>query len=186
LETTAHTAPDGAPTSSAGSEPEGALGATSRGGIGLEIEALANLPDAEDFAADAFYREHFTAAEIAFSAQQPSVKASFAGLLAAKKAIVKAGAAKGPLNDLQRIEIGHDGDGRPTYPGCSLSISHMETFAAAVCALFERRGEEKARLARAQGLPVGPASRIFVVLVVLALIFLFGFGLWLILRFALG
>jgi len=150
-------------------------------GIGLEIESLAGLPDAEDFAQDAFYRDNFTPDEIAFSLRQPLAKATFAGLLAAKKAILKAGAAE----TLRDIEIARDGEGRPTYPGCLLSISHADAIAAAVCWRFDAPNAPPkiAPSAPAGGLH-GPASRLFVILVVLSLIFLFGFGLWTILHFA--
>jgi len=103
------------------------------GGIGLDIEDLDSLPDAHDYREHEFYRDNFAPSEIVYCIQQPDVKASFAGLWAAKEAAIKSGAAKDPLAGLRAIEISHDSTGRPTYPGCVLSISHTPKTAAAVC-----------------------------------------------------
>ncbi|MGH6830592.1 MAG: hypothetical protein ACREDG_05500, partial [Methylocella sp.] len=102
-------------------------------GLGLEIENIAALPDAEDYALDEFYRANFTPSEIAYCVRQPAEKAAFQGLLAAKRAIVKSGAASDSPDGPRSVEIGFDGEGRPTYPGCLLSISDTGTIAAAVC-----------------------------------------------------
>ncbi|MGQ0445267.1 MAG: hypothetical protein ACT4O2_09130, partial [Beijerinckiaceae bacterium] len=102
-------------------------------GLGLEIENIAVLPDAEDYALHEFYLSHFTPPEIAYCIKQPTVKAAFHGLLAAKRAIVKSGAASEPPDGLRSVAIGFDEEGKPTYPGCLLSISDTGTIAAAVC-----------------------------------------------------
>jgi phosphopantetheinyl transferase (holo-ACP synthase) len=156
------------------------------GGIGIEIETLASLPDAENYAEHEFYSDNFTASEIAYCLQQPSVKAAFGGLIAAKKAIVKAGAARGPLEGLSRIEILHDEEGKPFYPECFLSTTYTDLTALAICSwrtLPDPSFPENAfGIPRAAlGLP-GLKVRIFIAFVLLSLLFLFAVGLWFILH----
>jgi phosphopantetheinyl transferase (holo-ACP synthase) len=109
------------------------LGFRDQKGLGLEIDNIAALPDAEDYALHEFYRATFTPSEIAYCIKQPAVKAAFQGLLAVKRAIVKSGAASDSPDGPRSVEIGFDSEGRPTYPGCLLSISDTGTIAAAVC-----------------------------------------------------
>lgn len=155
-------------------------------GIGIEIETLANLPDAENYAEHEFYRDNFAASEIAYCLQQPSAKAAFGGLMAAKKAILKAGAAEGSSEGLSRIEIVPDGEGKPIYPGCLLSTSHTDATALAVCLWQARPGPSTPESARevisAARKKPNPQARIFISLVLLSLLFLFALGLWLILQ----
>ena len=62
---------------------------------------------------------------------QPAPYASFAGLFAAKEAIVKANNANRnkPFNT---ITISHDAQGKPRFPGFHISLSHTENTAVAV------------------------------------------------------
>jgi phosphopantetheinyl transferase (holo-ACP synthase) len=158
-------------------------------GLGLEIENIAALPDAEDYALHEFYRANFTPSEIAYCIQQPAVKTAFQGLLAAKRAIVKSGAASDAPDRPGSIEIGFDSEGRPTYPGCLLSISDTGTIAAAVClwlggldwpAAQPAGGAEAAR-PKMMAFPL--KSRILAFLVMLSLLLLFALGLWKIIEF---
>jgi phosphopantetheinyl transferase (holo-ACP synthase) len=160
-------------------------------GIGIEIETLANLPDAANYGEHDFYLDAFAPSEIAYCLRQPAIKASFCGLLAAKKAILKSGAAKGPLEDLRRIEIVHDADGRPTYPGALESSSHADAAAAAVSLYSSGQSPLPVGAAGSdRGPNAGPSNplnrgtQIFVIAVLLSLVFLFAFGLWKILQFA--
>lgn len=176
-------AADGSTPGSAGPEFHGSKG------LGLQIENIAVLPDAEDYALHEFYRAHFTPPEIAYCIKQPTVKAAFQGLLAAKHAIIKSGVASEPPDGLRGVAIGLDGEGRPTYPGCLLSISDTGTVAAAVClwlggldwpaAQFSSRAEA----ARPQMMTFPLISRIIASLVMLSLLFLFALGLWKVLEF---
>src|ERR1700732_3428829 len=120
-------AADGSPPASAGAGLQGSKG------LGLEIENIAALPEAEDYALHEFYRANFTPSEISYCIKQPAVKAAFQGLLAAKRAIIKSGAASDSPDGPRSVEIGFEDDGRPSYPGCLLSISDTGTIAAAVC-----------------------------------------------------
>jgi phosphopantetheine--protein transferase-like protein len=103
----------------------------SSGGIGIDIESLSMLPRTYDFRKDAFYTMNFTPGEIAYCVLQPDPYASFAGLFCAKEAIVKADGRHKPRS-FNTIDITHDPEGRPAYPGFQLSISHAEGVAAAV------------------------------------------------------
>ena len=102
-------------------------------GIGIDIEAVAALPEADDYREAGFYRDTFTPSEIAYCLRQPNVRASFCGTWATKEAILKAGLAPMALSDLRQVEIQRDEDGRPVFPGASLSISHTGDTAVAVC-----------------------------------------------------
>jgi hypothetical protein len=84
--------------------------------------------------------------------------------------------------------LGFDGDGRPTYPGCLLSISDTGAIAAAVClwlggltwpAGAPASGAEAAR-PQMRTFPV--KTRILAFLVLLSLLLLFALGLWKILE----
>lgn len=132
-------APDGAsaPTESPRAAPT--IDAPSRFGsgpsmsVGIDIEDIDKLPEAEDYREHPFFRDNFTPTEIAYCIMQPSSRASFCGLWAAKEAILKSGAASTPSARLGTIEIVHDAHGRPRHADCQLSISHTERSAIAVC-----------------------------------------------------
>ncbi|HEY4847100.1 MAG TPA: hypothetical protein VIH87_04705 [Methylocella sp.] len=170
-------AADGSPPGIAG------LGFQGSKGLGLELENIAALPDAEDYALHEFYRANFTPSEIAYCIKQPAVKAAFQGLLAAKRAIIKSGAASDSPDGPRSVEIGFDGDGRPTYPACLVSITDTGTIAAAVC--FWRGGLDwpppaasGAEAARPQMRTFPIRTRILAFLVLLSLLLLFALGLW--------
>lgn len=150
-------------------------------GLGLEIENIAALPDADDFALHEFYRANFTPSEIAYCIKQPTVKAAFQGLLAAKRAIVKSGAASDSPDGAGSVEIGFNSEGRPTYPGCLLSISDTGTIAAAICfwrGALEWPPESGAEAARSQLRTFGLKTRILAFLVLLSMLLLFALGFW--------
>ncbi len=157
-------------------------------GLGLEIENIAALPDAEDYALHEFYRANFTPSEISYCIKQPAVKAAFQGLLAAKRAIVKSGAASDSPDGPRSVEISFDGEGRPTYPGCLLSISETGTIAAAVCFWLGRAywptapAATAAEAARPQMRTFPVKTRMLAFLVLLSLLLLFALGLWKILE----
>ena len=58
--------------------------------IGIDIEQISNMPIVNDYREDEFYTMNFVPAEIAYCILQSNPAASFAGLFAAKEAIVKA------------------------------------------------------------------------------------------------
>jgi holo-[acyl-carrier protein] synthase len=106
--------------------------------IGIDIESVKAMPDAEDFWQAPFYRAHFTPAEIAYSLLRTNPAQTFAGMWCAKEALKKA-AQKWAGLDWLEIEILHDSLGRPyirvqelEVGNSSLSISHTADFAVAV------------------------------------------------------
>jgi hypothetical protein len=156
-------------------------------GLGLEIGNIAALPDAEDYALHEFYRANFTPSEIAFCIRQPAVKAAFQGLLAAKRAVIKSGAASESPDGPRSVEISFDGEGRPTYPGCLLSISDTGTIAAAICFWLVGLTPAPPPASGAQAAPpqmrtFPVKTRILAFLVLLSLLLLFALGLWKILE----
>jgi phosphopantetheinyl transferase (holo-ACP synthase) len=178
-------APDGTLPGSA------AAGLHGSKGLGLEIENIAALPDAEVYAQHEFYVANFTASEIVYCTKEPKIKAAFQGLLAAKRAIIKSGAVSTPLEGYRGIEISFDGEGSPAYPGCLLSISHTDTTAAAICFWLGGLAWPAPAPAPAPGVEAARPqiriyslkTRIFAFLVLLSLLVLFSLGLWKILEF---
>ncbi len=100
-------------------------------GVGIDIEMIKEMPITEDFREDIFYSMNFSVNEIAHCILQPNPYASFAGLFAAKEAIVKADNAFKKVT-FNSIVIDHFPNGRPFYNGFNLSISHTEEVAIAV------------------------------------------------------
>lgn len=96
--------------------------------VGIDIEDIALMPRVNDFREDAFYTMNFSSSEIAYCILQSNPLASFAGLFAAKEAIVKAdNAYKNKL--FNTIIIEHLPWGKPVHPYFQLSISHSPTAA---------------------------------------------------------
>jgi phosphopantetheine--protein transferase-like protein len=102
-------------------------------GIGIDIEEIAALPRATDFRKEEFYKMNFTPGEIAYCILQPDPYASFAGLFAAKEAMVKADGAN-RNKTFNTLEIDHSPLGKPLHPDYALSISHAGGMALAVAA----------------------------------------------------
>ena len=105
-------------------------GGSSATNIGIDIEEIASMPLENDFRTSNFYKMNFTEKEISFCILQPSPLASFAGLFAAKEAIVKANNAyiQIPFNN---ISIDHLPNGKPLHKEFELSISHTKEVAIA-------------------------------------------------------
>jgi phosphopantetheine--protein transferase-like protein len=101
--------------------------------VGIDIESIGSLPQVADFRRDEFYKQNFTPQEMAWCILQAAPYESFAGLFAAKEALVKADNTliNRPFN---QIAIGRSPEGRPLYPGFTLSIAHSNGTAVAVAA----------------------------------------------------
>jgi len=104
---------------------------SSTNGVGIDIEEIRYMPQVADFREDEFYTMNFTSEEIAYCILQSNSLSSFAGLFAAKEAIVKAdnNYLNKPFNNLH---IGHLPNGKPVHPSFQLSISHTDDLAIAV------------------------------------------------------
>ena len=101
------------------------------GGVGIDIEEISMMPLTNDYRADAFYQLNFAASEIAYCILQPHPLSSFAGLFAAKEAIVKASNYYKNI-PFHSIVIEHLPEGKPYYKNFQLSISHSKEWAVAV------------------------------------------------------
>lgn len=99
--------------------------------IGLDIETLANLPEADDFREHTFYRQNFTDKEISYCSLRNNPRQSFLGLFCAKEALCKV-SPKLAKKMFNQIEISHADGGRPVYKGYLLSISHTADMATAI------------------------------------------------------
>jgi phosphopantetheine--protein transferase-like protein len=104
-----------------------------RGEVGIDMEEVESMPEASDYREHPFFQDHFAPAEIAYCIRRADVRISLCGLWAAKEAMLKAGVIPVGTHTMNGFEISHDESGRPTFPGCRLSISHTSKFAVAVC-----------------------------------------------------
>jgi phosphopantetheinyl transferase (holo-ACP synthase) len=100
-------------------------------GVGIDMEEISAMPETPDFRSAEFYRMNFTPAEMAYCILQTDPYSSFAGLFAAKEAIVKADPQfrSRPFNT---IAIDHTPEGKPVYPGFGLSVSHAGGMVVAI------------------------------------------------------
>jgi phosphopantetheinyl transferase (holo-ACP synthase) len=110
--------------------------------VGIDLEEIDAMPKANDFREDEFYKMNFSSTEIAYCILQPNPYASFAGLFAAKEAIVKANNSN-KSRPFNTIIINHNGEGKPIYPGFNLSVSHTNNVAVAIALPQENHGSAK-------------------------------------------
>jgi phosphopantetheine--protein transferase-like protein len=109
--------------------------------IGIDIEEISNFSEVTDYREDEFYKQNFSASEIAWCILQPHRLASFAGKFAAKEAIVKAD------NDylavpFHRIVILNTPSGSPQFNGFEISISYTPRMAVAVAVKGRRVAQD--------------------------------------------
>lgn len=109
---------------------------TPNSSIGIDIEQVSSLPKTNDFRNEGFYTDNFSEKEIAYCILQPNPYASFAGLFAAKEAIVKTNNQYKSIKFNQLI-ITHNAQGKPEFDGINISISHTNDSAVAVAVLIE-------------------------------------------------
>jgi phosphopantetheine--protein transferase-like protein len=126
-------------------------------GVGIDIEAVAALPEADDYREHPFYQAHFAPSEIGYAIRQPDMRATLCGIWAAKEALLKAGIIAMPARGLSEVEILRDAQGRPGFAGCHISISHTRDTAVAVC-LPARPSPEAAPPAPAAPMQFTPAD----------------------------
>jgi phosphopantetheine--protein transferase-like protein len=112
---------------------------TPNSSIGIDIEQVSALPKTIDFRNEGFYTDNFSEKEIAYCILQPNAYASFAGLFAAKEAIVKANNHY-KNSKFNQLIITHNTQGKPTFDGVNISISHTNDSAVAVAVLIENFG----------------------------------------------
>lgn len=99
--------------------------------VGVDTELIEQFDYHPDVTKDEFYKNTFSPNEIEYCIRQRNPRASFVGLFSLKESIVKAD------NSLigkkfNKIEISHSAQGRPIYPGFSLSVSHSDVHVVSV------------------------------------------------------
>lgn len=99
--------------------------------IGIDIEFVPSFEQILNQNENHFLKSNYTTTEIEYCLSRVNPSESFAGLFAAKEALVKANIK---LKDraFKDINIEHDMFGKPTYKGFSISISHSSNFVVAV------------------------------------------------------
>ena len=99
--------------------------------IGIDAQPVSDFEEVPDFRTDEFYRLNFNPAEISWCQLQSRPLLSFAGLFAAKEAIIKADNRfiNTPFNELV---IEHKLSGQPVTEGFQISITHTDDMAIAV------------------------------------------------------
>jgi len=122
-------------------------------GVGIDIEMVSAMPVAGDFREEPFYTMNFSPSEISYCILQPKPYVSFAGLFAAKEAIVKAD-NRFRNTVFKNVVIRHFDSGKPFFTGFNLSITHTDEIAVAV-ALPVRNNQ----LTVKQALIAGPAAK---------------------------
>lgn len=111
--------------------------------IGVDLQSVNAMPEANDFWESEFYKQHFTKQEIAYALLQAEPRESFAGAWCAKEALRKADGRWMDV-DWQQTELVHDANGRPMLRSgeaairCSLSLSHTNGFAMAAVVMAEK------------------------------------------------
>ncbi|MEW5895444.1 MAG: 4'-phosphopantetheinyl transferase superfamily protein [Candidatus Omnitrophota bacterium] len=99
--------------------------------IGIDIEEISNMPSANDYREDVFYRQNFSQDEISYCIRQKDPRKHFAGMFAAKEAIIKADNYYKSI-PFSEIGIAHHDSARPTFKNFILSVSHSEKQVVAV------------------------------------------------------
>lgn len=104
--------------------------------VGIDIEEISNLPLTDDFREHDFYKMNFAPSEISYCILKNDPYTSFAGLFAAKEALVKAN--PGYKNKaFCLIVIDHLPNGKPVHNNFGLTISHTKNVAVSVAILFK-------------------------------------------------
>jgi phosphopantetheine--protein transferase-like protein len=99
--------------------------------LGIDIQAVSELPETQDYREHPFYMECFTPKEISYCLLKKNPREHFAGRYACKEALIKIDNSL-LATSLNEIEILPDPVGKPCYPGYMLSISHSGGMAVAV------------------------------------------------------
>jgi len=95
--------------------------------VGIDIQSITELPESDDYWEDEFYKMKFKPEEIGYCVKKENARQSFAGIYAAKEALIK---CDNRLN-WEDILISHDENGKPICNGFAVSISHSDDVAIA-------------------------------------------------------
>jgi len=111
--------------------------------VGVDIEMIDSLPEAQDFWASDYYRSHFSAEEIAYCIRQEHPRMHFAARWCAKEALMKCDPRFAAV-DPATLQVVIDASGRPALEWLqgeqrqrlphAVSLTHTPLLAAAVVA----------------------------------------------------
>jgi phosphopantetheine--protein transferase-like protein len=111
--------------------------------VGVDVEMIDSLPEAQDFWASDYYRSHFSAEEIAYCIRQEHPRMHFAARWCAKEALMKCDSRFAAV-DPATLQVVIDASGRPALEWLqgeqrqrlphAVSLTHTPLLAAAVVA----------------------------------------------------
>lgn len=132
--------------------------------VGVDIQSVSELPEAEDYWESEFYQQHFTGQEIAYALLQPNPRESFASAWCAKEALRKADSRWLDVS-WKLTEVVHSSEGAPALMSeedripCSVSLSHTRDHALAAVVI------ERAQPAQPETSPtISPSSEVQAIL----------------------
>ena len=99
--------------------------------VGIDIVELSEMPQTTNFREHEFYKMNFTHKEISYCILKADPIASFAGIFAAKEAIIKVDSTLKSI-PFNKLEIDHLPSGKPIHSKYELSITHSGNTAVAV------------------------------------------------------
>ena len=110
--------------------------------IGIDIENISNFENLKKYD-DQFYKNNFSLNEINYCKTRIDPKRSFTALFSLKESIIKADNSfkNIPFN---QIEILHSRNGKPSFSGFSLSISHTDNLVITIAIRYniQKKNEE--------------------------------------------
>lgn len=99
--------------------------------IGVDLQIISELPKTHDYWENQFYKTKFKPSEIAHCIIKDNPLESFAGIYAAKEAIIKCN----NIINFNDIEIIYDAKGKPLFQNFKITISHSGNFAIAIAVI---------------------------------------------------
>ena len=117
-------------------EPEGNLS-----NIGIDVESIDSIPDAEDYFSEQFFVDNFSKKEIAYCSRQDNPKQCFAGRFAIKEAVYKA--TSGLCGkDFSKVEVVKNDNGSLSNNLCTVSVSYFSESQPKFCVAIAMRNEK--------------------------------------------
>jgi phosphopantetheine--protein transferase-like protein len=104
------------------------------GGVGIDVQHSSEFFQTVriDLKTNDEITSLFTQKEIAYAETRIDPKLTLVGLFSLKEAMFKAGLVDERADNFSDLEITHDSNGKPVFPGYQLSISHSKNLVVAV------------------------------------------------------
>ena len=115
------------------------------GGVGIDVQHSSEFFQnvSIDLKTNDEITRLFTQREIAYAETRIDPKLTLVGLFSLKEAMFKAGLVDVRSDSFSELEITHDKNGKPVFPGYQLSISHSNNLVVAVAVQSVAPKEEK-------------------------------------------